>query len=79
MGGKLQNFAKAAILAIVRGNCSIDDRVSPRWRDSRVIGALRTQVTARQCHCLRPIIVNNRDDCITLFNSAFNLPVNSRN
>jgi hypothetical protein len=25
MGGKLQNFAKAAILAIAQQNCSIDD------------------------------------------------------
>jgi hypothetical protein len=41
MRGKLQNFAKAAILAITQKNCSIDDALrGARVSDSGVEGAL---------------------------------------
>ncbi|NHX00533.1 hypothetical protein HAX28_12875 [Pseudomonas koreensis] len=66
MRGKLQNFAKAAILAIVRENCSIDEHAPQKMRFTAVErGASRSDDAPVML--FDPIIVNNRDDCITLF------------
>ncbi|PAW52286.1 hypothetical protein CKQ80_20575 [Pseudomonas moraviensis] len=66
MRGKLQNFAKAAILATVREICSNDEHLPQRARFMAPERTVRRSDDA-PVKLFGQIIVNNRDDCITLF------------
>ncbi|KAA0986066.1 hypothetical protein FQ187_03590 [Pseudomonas sp. ANT_J28] len=70
---KLQNFAKAAILAIAQQNCSIDDVCPARRWASKVLGASATRAMVFLLPIFKCPIVSICDDCITLFNYTGNL------
>ncbi|KIF63174.1 hypothetical protein C1891_26140 [Pseudomonas sp. GW456-12-1-14-TSB6] len=68
MRGKLQNFAKAAILATARENCSIDDprRLTAARRSFFDAGKRQNDGAAIAMH--EQTDVNICEDSITLFN-----------
>ncbi|POA44399.1 hypothetical protein C1893_25860 [Pseudomonas sp. MPR-ANC1] len=68
MRGKLQNFAKAAILATAQQNCSIDQRRRGHRPGRRLFDGLKRQRDGGAVAVPDQITVNICDDCITLFN-----------
>ncbi|PMZ06046.1 hypothetical protein C1Y08_02445 [Pseudomonas sp. FW306-02-F02-AA] len=73
MGGKLQNFAKAAILAIAQQNCSNPDalpcRVRPRPTDWRPLNARQYSIGEIR----KRAFVSICDETLTSFNSGVRL------
>ncbi|PNA04246.1 hypothetical protein C1X30_13575 [Pseudomonas sp. FW305-BF6] len=68
MRGKLQNFAKAAILATARKNCSIDDPRSLTAGRRSFFDALKRQNDGAVIAMHEQACVNICEDSITLFN-----------
>ncbi|PYC24200.1 hypothetical protein DMX02_07155 [Pseudomonas jessenii] len=68
MRGELQNFAKAAILAIARQNCSTDERTRAHCLDTRISDGDKRHPRGAARALFDPLTVNICDDCITLFN-----------
>ncbi|POA34455.1 hypothetical protein C1884_03980 [Pseudomonas sp. GW460-R15] len=73
MGGKLQNFAKAAILAIAQQNCSIPDtkpgNARPRPTDWRPLNAQQCSIGEIR----KRAFVSICDETLTSFNSGMRL------
>jgi hypothetical protein len=72
MRGRLQNFAKAAILATARENCSIDRRTGGFGLTIRLFDGDKRQRDGALMAPHQQIFVNICDDCITLFNGTIN-------
>ncbi|RAI66888.1 hypothetical protein DOZ69_10825 [Pseudomonas fluorescens] len=68
MRGKLQNFAKAAILATARENCSIDDPRRLTAPRRSFFDARKRQNDGTAKAKLEQTCVNICEDSITLFN-----------